>query len=101
MHTDSAHIEAALASLPNIVGTNPENALVPAPAQKEPVTNGCHDRAPNAHQAGYVEGRKPTQTDIKTLVAAALEQQRKSWEKWGLDRQGQDVAVTGGNAPRR
>ena len=100
-HADTADVHAALASLPSVVRANPENTPSPKAASGGPVTTLCHDRAPNAHQAGYVEGRKPTQTDIGTLVAAALERQRKSWEIWGLDGQGQHLAVTGGNAPRR
>ena len=49
-HADTADVQKALASLPTLVRPHPEIALVPKPAQKEPVTQYCHDCARNAHK---------------------------------------------------
>jgi hypothetical protein len=73
-HADCADVQAALASLPTLVGGNSANVRTAnAPEQNQtPVTTVRTMRAPNAHQAEYGEGRKLTQPGIKGFVAAAL-----------------------------
>lgn len=103
-HADTADRQSALAAFPSLVAIKP--VPVPEPpspevVEKKPVTTRCPSRAPNAHHAGYGEGRTGTQIDVKAIFAACSLSSRKSLEIWHLDGQVRDLAEPVANAPRR